>query len=478
MKHPKSSSHPCPWLVGFALVAGLSGCTSVRVEQQIDRVNADVAVFTGGQLALARSAEVRAQRAQTAAKLLSAPLGFKEAVGLALVNSPALQALLAQGWADAADAAQVGRMANPMFSFERMVAGDGLELGRSLSLGLLEVLTLPARQGVAERRIELAQLRLSSEVVDQLTRVRQAWVRAVAARQTLQYAQQVFESAEASAELARRMQAVGNFNRISRAREQAFYADAATRLASAQHQATASREELVRLLGLDEAQAEALLLPPRLPELPTQPLEPAAVGALASTARLDIRLAQSALEVAARAQGLGQVTSVTDIELTARRNTQFDDAAGSRTVPRGYEIGLRLPILDGGGMRRDAWNARTLAAANQLEATVRTAGSHLRESYSAYRTAYDIARHYQDEVLPLRKVISEENQLRYNGMLIGIFELLADARDQVSTVVAAINAQQQFWLADAALQASLIGRPIGTVLSVTPSPPTAVGAGH
>ncbi|NRD51237.1 transporter, partial [Corallococcus exiguus] len=73
--------------------------------------------------------------------------------------------------------------------------------------------------------------------------------------------------------------------------------------------------------------------------------------------------------------------------------------------------------------------------------------------------AYDIARHHRDEVIPLRKTISEENQLRYNGMLISVFELLADSRDQVNSVMAALNAEQQFWQADAALQASLIGKP-------------------
>ena len=44
-------------------------------------------------------------------------------------------------------------------------------------------------------------------------------------------------------------------------------------------------------------------------------------------------------------------------------------------------------------------------------------------------------------------------------MLIGVFELIADSRDQVSSVMAAIAAEQQFWLADAALQASLMGKP-------------------
>ena len=172
------------------------------------------------------------------------------------------------------------------------------------------------------------------------------------------------------------------------------------------------------------------------------------------------------------------VTSFTDIELTGRRNTTFDNAEGSRSTARGWEIDMRLPIFDWGGMQRDAMNAQTLMAANQLEATVRSAGSSLRESYSAYRTAYDVARHYRDEVVPVRKVIAEENQLRYNGMLISVFELLADARDQVATVTAALDAQQQFWLADVALQASVMGRPTNTSLSIPASSPSGGDASH
>lgn len=466
-------------VVTLGAVGALSACASVSLEQSLGRVDGELQGFAGGPLELVRTVPEREDRARRTAELLRVPLGQKEAVLLSLIHSPALQVLLAQGWAEAADAAQLGRIANPVFSYERLVAGSELELGRALSLGLLDVLTWPMRQGMATQRMEQAQLRLTGEVVDQVTRVRQAWVRAVAAQQSQKYAQQVLESAEASAELARRMQSAGNFNRISRAREQSFYADAATRLVAASHQATAAREELVRLLGLDEAQAARLQLPARLPDLPAQALTPEQAGQMATRARLDIRLAQAALEASGKAQGLNTVSSFTDIELTARRNTITDRAAGTRSDPRGYEVGIRLPVFDWGGMQRDAWNARTLAAAHQLEATVRAAGSNLRESYSAYRSAHDMARHYRDEVVPLRKLISEENQLRYNGMLIGVFELLADARDQVGTVVAAIQAEQQFWLADAALQASLMGRPTSsTPLSVTGAAPAAAGAAH
>ena len=230
----------------------LSGCASVDFDQSLATTNQEAANFTQGHLALGRTASQRAGLDATAKQLLLGPISQANAVQLALSNSPALQAMLAQNWGDAANAAQTGRIANPVFSFERMVAGDELEFGRLLSLGLLDLLTLPQRQGVARRSIERAQLQLTADVVDQITQVRQAWVKSVAAQQTLGYAAQVFEAAQVSAELARRMQLVGNFSRLQRLRQQAFYADAATQLAGAQHQATASREALVRVLGLTQ----------------------------------------------------------------------------------------------------------------------------------------------------------------------------------------------------------------------------------
>ena len=447
-------------LVATAIsLAVLTGCASVNFDQSIAKTNQDATDFTAGRLTLAQTNEQRDASKRTAAELLKQPLGQSDAVQLALVNSPALQAMLAENWASAANAAQSGRIANPLFTFERLRIGDELELGRLLSFGLLDLLTLPQRNAIAQRRIAQGQLRLTSDVIDQVTQVRQAWVKAVGAQQSLIYARQVFDSAEASAELARRMQAAGNFNKLARARQQVFYTDAATQLAGAQHMATSTREELIRLLGLTDAQADQLKLSERLPDLPKAPRDPAEVSKVASAARLDIRIAQSAFEAAAKAQGLNLLTSFTDIELGIRHDTKFDDAAGTKKTGRGFEIGLRLPIFDWGGTQRDAMNAQTLAAANRLEAAVRAAGSNLREGYSAYRTAYDVARHYRDEVIPLRKTISEENVLRYNGMLIGVFEFLADSRAEVGSVMAAIAAEQQFWLADAALQASVMGKP-------------------
>jgi outer membrane protein TolC len=85
------------------------------------------------------------------------------------------------------------------------------------------------------------------------------------------------------------------------------------------------------------------------------------------------------------------------------------------------------------------------------------ARSEVREAYAAYRTAHDLARHYRDLVVPLRKQISDENLLRYNGMLVSVFELLADAREQVTAVNASIEALRDFWLAETDLEVAMTG---------------------
>ena len=461
-----------------AAIAVLTGCASVNFEQTLSQTNEATSSFTEGKLELSRTAQQTQERDKLSNELLAAPLNMNGAVQLALANSPVMQTLLAQSWADMARANQMGRIANPIFKFEQNRFGSELELQRLLSFGLLDILTLPQRQAIASRQVAQAKVQLSANVIEQVTQVRQAWIRAVAAQQSVQYAEQVKASAQASAELAKRMQQVGNFNKLQRARQQVFYADAAAQLASSQHTATATREELVRQLGLTDAQSAQLQLPARLPDLPAAPIEASTVTANATAQRLDVQLARNQLDIAGQSQNLNLLTSVVDVELGVRRDTVTDNAAGTNMPRKGYELAIRLPIFDWGTSRRDLMNAQSLAAASRYESTTRNASSQLRESYSAYRTAYDVARHYRDEIVPLRKAMAEENQLRYNGMLIGVFELLADSRDQISSVTAAINAHQQFWLANAALAASMTGKPTSTAMMAAPVAGTSSAAGH
>lgn len=448
----------CKLAVAAAAALVLAGCAAPDMEAATSGAMEAARPMAGGARAeLRRDPSQREQAAKLADELLSRPLTMEDAAQLALANSPAFQAALAQSWGELAAARQSGLPGGLLFSFERLREGPDLDIGRLLSFGLFDLITLPQRRAVSGIESEQARVRMAGAIVDQVEGARRAWVSAVAAREVETYAFQVMEAAQASAELARRMQQVGNFTRLQAARQQLFYADATSQAASARQAAVSTREALVRQLGLSDAQASRLQLPKRLPELPNAPKAPDAVASALGSQRLDIRLARLELEAAGQSRGVDLAASLVDAELGVRRDTRFD-GAGGRSNSRGFELDIRLPLFDWGSTRRAALDARALAAINRYESVVRSASSQARESYSAYRTAFDQARHQRDEMVPLRRTISEENQLRYNGMQIGVFELLADAREQIVGVIAAIESQRDFWLADVSLSSTLIGR--------------------
>jgi hypothetical protein len=455
----------------LAVALTLAGCASVTRDEAIgpvrdwsQRVDADAPQLRASD---ARREELSAQRE----RLLAAPLTEAAALQLALANSPALQVLLAEGWRTQAEAAQRGAPPNPFFLFERVVTGGDVDITRFLGIGLTELLTWPWRSDIAQRDIDALRLQLARDVLAHNSEVRAAWVRAVAAQQLVVYHRQVQDAAAASAELARRMQAVGNFSRLQRAREQAFLADATTQLARAMAAATVEREALVRKLGLDAGDAERLQLPERLPDLPAQARHGDEVSQRAINERLDLLLARAQLGAVQRATGL-ETVQLFDIELAAVSELGPGGERG-----RGFEAGIRLPLLDPGIALRQASSAKLLAAQNRFEQVRIEAGSLLRERYVLYRSAHDVARHQRDEVVPLKRSITDEMLLKYNGMLVGVFELLADARAQVGAVIAAIEAQRDFWLADAALNAAIVGAPSSATPMATATT-TAERKGH
>jgi outer membrane protein TolC len=448
----------------------LAGCASTAIDANFSQVQQSSRTNLGAELKWLTTEEARKQAQADVDALLGQPLDADGAVRLALAYSPALQSMLYEAAASSASATQFARLPNPVFAFERLARNAGgfqeLEITRSLSVSLLDLLLLPSRMRLANYQQQATRISLAANVAQVATEARQAWVSAVAAQQLAQYAQQVKAAADASAEIARRMQSVGNFSKLQRAREQAFAADAVAQLARARQAAQSTREALVRALGLDDRHAAALKLPDRLPDLPRLPRDESSVAQIAMDQRLDVRLARANLDFIAREQGLTNATSfVNALEVGVK---QVDETGLPRQ--RGYELSVPLPIFDFGDAARARAQSNYMAAFYRAAQLTVEASSQVRESYGAYRTAYDISKHYRDEIVPLRKAIAEENVLRYNGMLIGVFELLADAREQIGSVMQAIDAQRDFWLADAALQSTLIGRPLTLTVDTAGNP--------
>ncbi|RJG27912.1 TolC family protein [Massilia cavernae] len=444
-----------PFLRPVAMAAAtlvLTGCASFSRDGGLDSVSALTTQRTGQAVQFSKSEADTSVADQKVSQLLSAPLSAETAVQVALLNNRGLQASLAELGVAEADLVQAGRMANPSFSFGRLAGGHDVEIERSVMFDIVGLLTIPLRSGIESRRFEIAKLQAASEAVRLASETRKAYFNAVAARQTALYMEQVRTSAEASAELAKRMAEVGNFSKLDQAREQAFYADATAQVARSRHNATVAREQLVRLMGVWGLQT-GLALPDRLPDLPQSTTSENNIETLAMEQRLDVQVAKRDADMTARALGLSKATGVINVMHAGYVNSS---KTGS---PRenGYEIELELPIFDWGRSRVAKAQAIYMQSVHRTADAAIRARSEVREAYSAYRTSHDLAKHYRDEVVPLRKKISDEMLLRYNGMLIGVFELLADARTQVNSVNSAIEAQRDFWIAETELQAAVNG---------------------
>ncbi|WP_373889591.1 TolC family protein [Massilia sp. IC2-476] len=456
-----------------AMLLLLGGCASFSRDGGMDAVSDLTAQRTGQDLRLPKANADNTAAEAALNQLLKEPLTADSAVRVALLNNRSLRASLAELGVAEADLVQAGRMANPGFSFSRMSGGGETEIERSLMFDLVGLLTMPIRRDIESRRFESAKLAAANEAVRLAADTRKAWFRAVAAAQSAQYAGQVREAAEASAELAQRMAKVGHLSSLDQAREQAFSVEAAAQLARARHNATAAREQLARLMGV-WGEHTAFRLPERLPELPATVREPGNIESLAMQQRLDVRLAKHDTESTARALGLTRATGVINVLEAGYANTSKSGAPREN----GYEIELALPLFDWGGAKVAKAEMLYMGAVHRTAATAVNARSQVREAYSAYRSSYDVARQYRDELVPLRKKISEETLLRYNGMLMSVFELLADARAQIAGVNAAIEAQRDFWIAESELQAAISGSGGASISMVSTPAAGEAGAGH
>lgn len=455
-------------------VVVLGGCASLSPDAGLSDVQVLVAGKTGPVDARLSTGDKSRDSQAVVADLLKEPVTGETAVRIALLNNAAMQGSLATLGVSDALRVQAGSLPNPHFSIGRFRMGDEVEIERLLTFNLVGLLSLPWKYQWQTQQHELAKLQAAQDVILLAANTRKAWITAVAAQQTASYMRDVKEAAEAGGELARRMARVGNWSKLRQAREQVTLNDATAQLARAEQVAHGTRERLTRLMGLWGVQAD-FRLADRLPDLPKDATPMADIEARALRERLDVRSAMAQSRYVAEQMGFTKVTGYLDgMSIGFARNSVFDNDTGTKASNRGVELELPLPVFDWGGARNARSRAMYLQSATRVQEVAVNARSEAREAYFSYRTAHDLARHYRDEVVPLRKFISEEMLLRYNGMLASTWDLLADSRAQVMAVNSAIEAQRDFWLAETDLQTALTGTSPG---ALTGSPASAANGG-
>jgi outer membrane protein TolC len=448
-------------LAAMLTTIGLSACTA-DINPQLAQA--------GGVTAAARAAPAapvgtEAVRAELRRRLAS-PLSADDAVVIALMNNRPLRATYFN----------VGILDDDLASAPAAIAAASDDIERRFVLATIGARTYALASEVDRRKTDELKLDVAAEQLRLAAEVRKAYAAALAAAQIASYTAQAHTATEAALELTRRGTRIGNYPKVNELREQVFHGETTVQLARARQAALGAREELTRKLGLwgDDV---AYRLPDRLPDLPATPMEGKDLESIALRQRLDLQAAQIDIVADAREMELSHYDA--GALLTGRtRFTALDEVDYFRNGTIRGEAAIRttrIPIFDRAQSRNDPRMMAFMQALDRYAELGTSVRSQVREAYAGYRTHYDIAKHYRDEILPLRRQIGEETGYRYNGMLASVFELLADAREQIAAVTAAIEAQRDFFTAEAELHLALTTGVASPARA--PRPPAGVGAG-
>jgi cobalt-zinc-cadmium efflux system outer membrane protein len=178
------------------------------------------------------------------------------------------------------------------------------------------------------------------------------------------------------------------------------------------------------------------------------------VEAAAIAQRLDLAAANAEVEALARAAGLTRSTrwlSTLGIGVAYKREPDGEKLLGP-------EVELTLPLFDQGQARVARAEAELREAERRLEQLAIDVRSEAREALMRLRAAHGVAGHYRDALLPLQQTVVSETLKFYNGMLVGVYDLLLARQAQVQTAKEYIDASKEFWLAWAELEQAVGGR--------------------
>ena len=235
------------------------------------------------------------------------------------------------------------------------------------------------------------------------------------------------------------MKQTGNMTTTDRIKEQLVYSESVISLAEAEQLRVSTRERLISLIGLNSSGGRYAFSAKFFASIgrKTYRNERASAG---FEDRFDVKLARLDYELALAASGIENVSTYTDLEIGIR-NDRINDG-GSISNKRGYELEVEVPVFDWGGAQRNALQAEVLVKQQNFKQVTLAAASGLRDAYNSYRTSFDIAQHYQKQIIPMHEVLLDEANYNYNGMIIGVFELLEAGREKSIADKKCIDANQ------------------------------------
>jgi cobalt-zinc-cadmium efflux system outer membrane protein len=436
------------------LAVAVTGCASIETKPGFDDVSKQVSERVGKNVHWRKGGPEDEQVRTRIRSMLQGEINADEAIQVALLNNPGLQATYEDLGVAQADLVQAGLLRNPVFEgavlYPRGEPGKNYDF--DISWDFLGVFTLPLRKAAAERDFEAAKLRVTNEVMALAAEVRSTFYQTQANKQFVEMLQQVVEATGAGLEVAERLRKAGNISELALDQRRAMHQESRLALAGAETAFMDSRERLNGLMGV-WGTATRWSMQTRLPEIPADEIDVSTIEKQAIDRNLELALLRLQMEALAKRAGIVNVTSVIpDLEIGYRweRNEgNWED---------GPSISFPIPIFDFGQAKRARARAQLDQVRNRYKALAIKIRSAARGAARALELTRMRERHLREVMLPLRQRIIQGLMLEYNAMQIGVFRLLQAQEQQLLTGQRYIEALREYWLARAGVELIVNGR--------------------
>ncbi|MBI2559760.1 MAG: TolC family protein [Planctomycetes bacterium] len=457
-------------LVMITCIGVLTGCASIPKEAGFPDVQKLVEQRMGSRVHWNQGTSEDAMVVDAVRSMLQQELTIDEAVQIALLNNRSLQATYEELGVAQADLVQAGLLRNPLFGasfrFPDKTVGGHRSTNTEFSVvqDFLDLLVRPLRKKVAAAQFEQAKLRVGNTILNLAAEVRSTYYTLQADEQTLEMRRTIAQATEAAVDIATRQHDAGTLKTLDLVNQQGFHDQAKLDMTRTDIQIVVDRERLNRLMGLWGADT-MWKLPGRLPELSADEIPLEHLESLAVSQRLDLAAARQETLVISHALSLTRKYRyfyVFDVGV----DTEHDVADNVNLT--GPNVTIELPIFD----QRQAEIARLEAQLRQSQQRLSSLAidirSEIREIRDRLLAARNVVKYYYDVVLPLRKRIVDESQLYYNGMLIGVYELLLAKQNQINAGREYIETLRDYWIAESDLERAVGGRLIVTEETTQP----------
>lgn len=349
------------------------------------------------------------------------------AIQIALLNNPKIQATFEELGIAKADLVEAGLLSNPSFEIEvryPYVRGLKTNIEYLITSSLLDIFLIPLRTRLANTEFEQTKLNVSNEILDLAFEVRETYYELVSERKKIQYIQSIVELASIISDIFSKQMTVGNVNMLEFQLAQARFLEAELELSRSQAEVIRLREKLNRLLGFSND--VCLILPENLPNTDYYGFDLCALEKIALENRLDLQVARFEIARFSQMLGLKGWWTYTNLKAGLAGEREPD---GANLIGPGFSG--EIPIFNYGQAARMRLYAHLRQAQDKLDELEVRVLSEVREAHKLLVSYLNIINDYQTRLLPMQGKISASSEELYNVMGLGVDKLLENKRQEV-----------------------------------------------